>query len=130
MGRVYSLRFDAQSVSAPNDLMTLVGVSSAMTRIISISVGQTTAAGNAAAEILPISIRRYATSGTGGTTRFRNPFNRGHGTAQVTGATNHTTLGGTPTVLYEEDWHVELPFQVTPIMWVSTSGFRPLASSQ
>lgn len=109
MPRSYSVTFSAVAVSAAQDLFEITPADDKPVEIVGIELGQTSDAGDAADELLQISIiRGHATSGSGGsapTPAVKDPDDTAAGfTAEV----NNTTIAstGTPVTLHTGAWNV------------------------
>ena len=71
-GRIYSVVFSAVAVSAAQDLFEITPADDKPVEIVGIELGQSSDAGDAADELLQISIiRGFTTSGSGGTAPTR-----------------------------------------------------------
>lgn len=114
MGRIYTASISEVAVSAAQDLFELTAPSTGMVRILSARWGQSSDAGDAAAELLPWNLTRYATSGSGGSTPTPAPHSVGHAASGVTVEANNTTQGGTPTVVLSDCWNVQAGYLYQP----------------
>lgn len=109
--RTFSITFKAVSVSAQSDLFELVNPSAGIIEILSLSLGQTSDMGDAAAESLPIALTRgYSVSGSGGssaTPAAANSLNAGLSAA--TAEVNNTTVANTSSVvdLLTDTWNIQ-----------------------
>jgi hypothetical protein len=68
MGRMYAAAFESAVVAAACDLFEVRAPSNAVVVIHSIVIGQSSDAGDAQAEMLPITVKRATASGSGGST--------------------------------------------------------------
>jgi hypothetical protein len=115
MGRVYTATFSGVAVTAAQDLFELTLPADMVVRILSCRIGQTSDAGDAAAEMLPIAITRYATNGSGGSSGVTSrPHHSGDAASTVTVDTNNTTQGGTPVVVLADAWNVQAGWLYQP----------------
>lgn len=99
---MFTVSFAAVAVSAVQDLFALVAASSSRIAICRIEIGQSSDAGDAAAEMLAYTFKRGATvAGSGGTAP--TPVNlKGHTGAKsavTTARVNDTTQAGTGTIV-------------------------------
>lgn len=114
MGRVYTASVSEVAVSAAQDLFEITAPATGMVRILSARWGQSSDAGDAAAELLPFNITRYASTGSGGSTPTPVPHSVGHAATGVTVEANNTTQGTTPTVLMSDAWNVQAGYLYQP----------------
>lgn len=108
---VYHSAFPAVAASAAQDVFEIVAGSSVPETIINyIEIGQYTDFGDAAAEILSVSlIKAYTTSGSGGGTITPAPLRTGAAAASATVERNNTTVAsaGTPITLYAGAFNIQ-----------------------
>lgn len=126
IGRVYSVTFSAVSVAAAQDLFEITPADDKPVEIVGIELGQTSDAGDAADEVLQISIiRGHATSGSGGSAPTPAPLNPNDAAAGFTSEVNNTTIAstGTAVTLQTGCWNVRAGY----INWFP-DGARPTAS--
>src|SRR3989304_1290080 len=105
MGRMYTVQFEAISVSAQVDFFEIVTASTKPAMIHAIFLSQSSEGGDAAEEFMRVQIiRDYTTSGSGGTTTTPVPLDPIGVGAGFACETNNTTLatGGTPLILHSE----------------------------
>lgn len=129
MGRMYTAVFQAVSVTAAQDLISVLATASVRIKIHACYIGQSSDAGDAQDEMLRIRIRKGMTTvGSGGGTMTPNDI-QNIGTAAVTVARiNDTTAASAGTIqeLHEECFNVRagwvyLPTpEMRPIVDVST----------
>lgn len=125
-GRTYTVVFSAVSVSAAQDLFELLPADDRPIEIVGIELGQTSDAGDAADELLQISIiRGHTTSGSGGTTPTPTPMSPLDTAAGFTAEVNNTTVAsvGTTTTLHTGAWNVRAGY----INWFPEEA-RPVCS--
>jgi len=126
LGLKYTATFDNITVSALQDLLTITAPSDAAVVILEGELSQQGDYGDAQAEGLRITINRYATAGSGGTTLTSRPHEVGFPTAGSTVVRNNTSLGGTATLLMSRNWNIQAPIFHIPVpetRWViSPSG--------
>lgn len=97
-GRIYSVIFSAVAVTAAQDLFELTPADDKPVEIVGIEIGQTTDAGDAADELLQLSIiRGFTASGSGGSTPTPSPLDPVDTAAGFTSEVNNTTLANTGT---------------------------------
>ncbi len=109
---VFTAPFSAVAISVAQDLFEIVAPSDSRVRLLEIDIGQYTDFGDAAAEILSLTIHRgHTTSGSGGSTVTPanvNPYGRAAGaTVEANNTTVATTSG---TLLWATTWHVQAGF--------------------
>jgi hypothetical protein len=125
-GRVYSVIFSAVAVSAAQDLFELTPADDKPIEIVGIELGQSSDAGDAADELLQISIiRGFTASGSGGSAPTPAPLNPNDTAAGFTAEVNNTTVAttGTSVTLQTTCWNVRAGY----IQWFP-EGMRPSAS--
>lgn len=106
MGRIYSATFEEVAVTAAQDLIEIVAPSDAVVVIHSVSISQSTEAGDAQSEMLNLLYHRGSTSGSGGTTVTPAPMNAGDAAFGGTCEANNTTQGTEGTILRAENFNV------------------------
>jgi hypothetical protein len=116
---VFSVTFSGVAVSAAQDLFELVAPADSKIAIREIRIGQYSDFGDAAAEILGLTvIRGFTTSGSGGSSA--TPVNRqGHtgvAAATTTAEVNNTTVAqdGTSVTLLADAWNIQTPYLYIP----------------
>ena len=126
MGRFYSVTFEEVAVTAAQDLFEIVAASDSVVVIHSVSVSQSSDAGDAASEMLNLLYHRGSTSGSSGTTPTPAPLNLGDAAFGGTTEVNNTTQGTPGTKLRAECWNVLAGYiwQPTPEerIYISPSG--------
>lgn len=126
IGRVYAVTFSAVAVSAAQDLFEITPADDKPVEIVGIELGQSSDAGDAADELLQISIiRGHTTSGSGGSAPTPAPLNPNDTAAGFTAEVNNTTTAstGTTTTLHTGCWNVRAGY----INWFP-EGARPTAA--
>ena len=125
-GRIYTVVFSAVAVSAAQDLFEITPADDKPIEIVGIELGQSSDAGDAADELLQISIiRGHTTSGSGGTAPTPTPLSPAETAAGFTAEVNNTTVAsaGTTTTLQTTCWNVRAGY----INWWP-EGMRPTAT--
>ncbi len=126
MGRIYTSSVEQIAVTAIQDLFEVTVPSTGMVRILSVHIGQSNLAGDAAAEMLPIQIVRYATGGSSGALAVPAPHLVGSAASAVVVDRNNTTQGGTPTLIHADAFNVQAGWIYQPIpeemIWIPPSG--------
>ncbi len=109
--RVYSATFEAIAVTAAQDLFEINAPSTALVRILGLSIFQTTDVGDAEEEIRAILVKTGATTSGNGTAITPVPNNQGDaafgGTVERNGTTKAT--GGTIVTKWIFGWNVRVP---------------------
>lgn len=108
-GRLYTIQFGAQAVTAAIDFLELLVPSDAVMALREVRITQSTEAGDAASEQLRFQIKRATgtyTSGSGGAVSTLNKVQTGDAAAGITGEQLNTTQAaagtGALTTLLEE----------------------------
>jgi len=125
-GRIYTVVFSAVAVSAAQDLFEITPADDKPIEIVGIELGQSSDAGDAADELLQISIiRGHTTSGSGGSAPTPTPMSPAEAAAGFTAEVNNTTVAttGTTTTLTTTCWNVRAGY----IQWFP-EGMRPSAT--
>lgn len=117
-GRIYTLTWDAATaVTTALDIFEVDPAADKAVYFHELRVWQTTDLGDAAEEIIPISIRRgYTTSGSGGTTAVVDQKYTGDAANAFAAECRNTTLAttGTPDFQHQDGWNVRIPYIWTP----------------
>lgn len=124
-GRVYTVLFSAVAVSAAQDLFELIPADDKPIELVGMKLGQTSDAGDAADELLQLSIiRGFTASGTGGNAATPQPLCHADAPAGFTAEVNNTTVAttGTTGTLHTDTWNVRAGYE----MWWP-EGMRPTA---
>lgn len=125
-GRIYTVTFSAVSVSAAQDLFEISPADDRPIEIVGIELGQSSDFGDAADELLQVSIiRGHTTSGSGGTAPTPAPMSPNDAAAGFTAEVNNTTAAsaGTTATLTTTAWNVRAGY----IQWFP-EGMRPSAT--
>ncbi len=126
MGRTYSVIFSAVAVTAAQDLFEITPADDKPVEIVGIELGQTSDAGDAADELLQLSIiRGHATSGSGGSAPTPAPLDPIDTAAGFTSEVNNTTVAsaGTGVTLWTTAFNIRAGY----INWFPPEA-RPAAS--
>ena len=138
MSRMYSVTFEAVSVSAPQDLFQIIGASGKVLRIIDISLADidTTEPTNQQLSLRCRLLPATVTNGSGGSAPTPQPFDPGDAAASFTAKANSTTkatTGGTASVIREDGCNIAagyaFPFSAPPIVISGTSFVFELLST-
>lgn len=126
MGRVYTASVSEVAVTVAQDFFELTAPSDLVFCILSCHIGNSSDAGDSQAELLPIHIIRYSTSGSGGSTPTARPHHVGDAATSVIEEANNTSLGGTAVIVVADVFNVQAGWHYVPIpeerIWVSPSG--------
>lgn len=114
MGRVYSASFEEVAVTAVQDLFELVAPADAAVSVHSITVTQSSDAGDAQAEMLPILIHRGTASGSGGSVVTPSPLAVGDSAFGGVVEANNTTQSVEGTFLHAEAFNIQIGFYYLP----------------
>jgi hypothetical protein len=108
MGRVYSASFEEVTVSSAQDLFEVVAPADAAVEIHSWTITQSSDAGDAQAEMLPILVHRGTATGSGGTSVTASPKSLGDAAFGGTVEANNTTQSVEGTFLHAEAFNVQI----------------------
>ena len=127
MGRMYTASVVGVAATAAQDFFAFTAAADMCVIVHSVRISQTTEFGDAAAEMLDVSLTRYATIGSIGSTPVARPHNVGDVASSLTAIhANDTTQGATPTVLLADSFNVQAGWLYVPTpeerMVVSPSG--------
>lgn len=114
-GRSYSVIFSAVAVSAAQDLFEITPADDKPVNILGLFIGQTSDAGDAADELLQVSvIRGFTTSGSGGSAATPAPLDNIDTAAGFTAEVNNTTVAntGTSVTLHTDTFNVRAGYQL------------------
>lgn len=114
MGRVYSASFEEVAVTAAQDLFEVVAPADASVVIHSIVITQSSDAGDAQAEMLPILIHRGTATGSGGSSPTPSPLQLGDAAFGGTCEANNTSQSVEGTFLHAEAFNVQIGFYYLP----------------
>lgn len=127
MGIMYSASFEEVNVTAAQDLFELLVAAAAAVKVHQVTITQSSDAGDAQAEMLPILIHRGTATGTGGTTVTPSPTNIGDPVYSGTVEANNTTQSAEGTFIHAEAFNVQIGFYYMPTpkgqFWIPPSGF-------
>ena len=119
IGRIYSVVFDNVSIAAAQDLFALTPADDKPIELLALylsNVGGTADAGDAAEELLRLSIiRGFTTIGSGGSAPTPQPVQSTVDSASgFTARVNDTTLAttGTTGTLHCDGWNIRVPYQL------------------
>lgn len=114
MGRIYSAPFEEVAVTVVQDLFELVAPADAVVVIHSVTITQSTDAGDAQAEMLPILIHRGTATGSGGSPVTPSPLQVGDAAFGGTVEANNTTQSAEGTFIHAEAFNVQIGFYYLP----------------
>lgn len=114
MGRIYSASFEEVAVTVAQDLFEVVAPADSAVIIHSVTITQSTDAGDAQAEMLPILIHRGTATGTGGSSPTASPLQLGDAAFGGTVEVNNTTQSAEGTFLHAEAFNVQIGFYYLP----------------
>ncbi len=114
MGRIYSASFEEVAVTAAQDLFEVVAPADASVIIHSVTITQSTDAGDAQAEMLPILIHRGTATGSGGSSVTASPLQVGDAAFGGTVEANNTSQSVEGTFLHAEAFNVQIGFYFLP----------------
>lgn len=126
MGRIYTAQFNGVAVTAAQDLFELVAPSDAILIIHELDISQTSDVGDAAEELLLVTLKSGATtSGSGGSSVTPVPKELGDAAFGGTCEANNTTAAADGTIVTHRAtaWNVRAPLS---IIW--TPETRPVIS--
>ena len=122
MGMRYSGQFSAVAVTALQDVFELVAPTDSVIVLHSVRLGQSSDAGDAQAEMLPVEIvvgRGTVTSGSGGTTPAKEALEGGFAASGATLEANNTTRmvvgSGTLHTIIREAFNVQVGWLYQPL---------------
>lgn len=114
-GRVYSVIFSAVAVSAAQDLFEITPADDKPVNLLGLFIGQTSDAGDAADELLQVSvIRGFTSSGSGGSAPTPAPLDNIDAAAGFTAEVNNTSVAttGTSVTLHTDTFNVRSGYQL------------------
>jgi hypothetical protein len=106
MGRMYSATFEQVAVTAVQDLFELVAPADSVVLLHSVTLSQSTDAGDTESEMLNLLYHRGSTSGSGGTSVTPAPLNLGDAAFGGTCEANNTTQSTEGTILRADNFNV------------------------
>ena len=115
MGRMYSASFTAQSIVAAQDIVAIAAAATIPVIIHEIRLSQHGDAGDTEAEMLPLTLQRYDTVGSGGATVTPNSLDPSSPVADATVRINDTTEATVNLLpLIEDSWNVQAGWLYLP----------------
>lgn len=105
-GRMYSATFEEVAVTAVQDLFEINAPSTAVVKIHSLHISQSSDAGDAQSEQLNVLIHRGTTSGSGGSAPTARPLMEGTAAFAGTVEANNTTQSTEGVQLHAESFNV------------------------
>ncbi len=114
MGRIYAAVFEEVAVTVAQDLFEVVAPADGAVKIHSVTITQSTDAGDAEAEMLPILIHRGTATGSGGSTVTPSPLALGDAAFGGVVEANNTTQSVEGTFLHAEAFNVQIGFYYLP----------------
>jgi hypothetical protein len=114
MGRVYAAAFEEVAVTVAQDLFEVVAPADGAVIIHSVTITQSSDAGDAQAEMLPILIHRGTATGSGGSSVTASPLALGDAAFGGTVEANNTTQSVEGTFLHAEAFNVQIGFYYLP----------------
>jgi len=114
MGRTYAAAFEEVAVTVAQDLFEVVAPADGAVIIHSVTITQSSDAGDAQAEMLPILIHRGTATGSGGTTVTPSPLALGDAAFGGVVEANNTTQSVEGTFLHAEAFNVQIGFYYLP----------------
>lgn len=126
MGRLYTATFRAVAVTAAQDLFAIVAPTDAVVAIHDIDISQTSDVGDAAEELIRVSLKSGASSaGSGGTLTTAIPIQYGDAAFGGTVRINDTTIATSGTIVVHRStaWNVRAPLNI-----IFTPETRPILS--
>jgi hypothetical protein len=126
MGIMYAASFEEVAVTAAQDLFEVVASAASALIIHQVTITQSSDAGDAQAEMLPILIHRGTATGSGGAPVTPSPLNLGDPAFSGTVEANNTTQSVEGAVLHAEAFNVQIGFYYLPPpkpqIWIPPSG--------
>lgn len=114
MGRIYSASFEEVAVTVVQDLFEVVAPADSAVIIHSVTITQSSDAGDAQAEMLPILIHRGTATGSGGSSPTASPLQLGDAAFGGTVEVNNTSQSAEGTFLHAEAFNVQIGFYYLP----------------
>ena len=113
VGQMYTVTFEEVAVTVAQDLFEILIETFAMFFVNSVTISQSSDAGDAESEMLNLVYHRGTTSGSGGSVGTVVPMSEGN-TARLTAEVNNTTQSTKGTVLRVENFNVLLGYLWEP----------------
>ena len=126
MGRMYVVTIAAAAKTVSEDYFEIAPADDKPCRIHALYISQYSDAGDAAEELLIVSlIRGYTASGSGGSAFTPLLLDKNDAAAGFAAEISNTTLAttGTPETLHSDSWNVRIPY-----VWLPTPEMRPRVS--
>ena len=127
---IYTVSFTEVTVSALQDLVQMLASSTVPIRIYSVKIGQTSDAGDAEAELLPVQLSRsdMTINGSGGSSATPAKHSPGSSAAATVCEINNTTQSTVTTVIVSDVFNVQAGWVYLPppeerITILPTEGF-------
>lgn len=117
MGRMYTIQVAAAAITTATDLFEITAATDKPVRIWGWHIYQTTDLGDAAEEVLAVTLERGVTAGSGGATAGTpEPIVKNDAAAGFTANKHVTTAHTNGTVIARRGWNIRLPddFWFTP----------------
>lgn len=106
MGRMYSASFEEVAVTVVQDLFEINAPADSVVSVHSLSISQSSDAGDSQSEQLNVLIHRGSTSGSGGSTPTASPLEVGDAAFGGTVEANNTTQSTEGTILHSQCFNV------------------------
>lgn len=108
--RIYTASFSAVALTAAADLFEITAAADRPVDIMGWTIFQTTDLGDAAEEVLDLSLQRGVTAGSGGTSVTPVDYGgRGESTSDATVNRTVTTAHTGGTVMFRKGWNIRVP---------------------
>ena len=114
MGRMYAAAFEQVAITAIQDVFQILAPTDSVVIVHEIHITQSSDAGDAQSEQLPILIHRGSTNGSAGSTPTPTPLHLGDAAAGTVVEANNTTQGTEGTFLHAESFNVMAGFHYVP----------------
>jgi hypothetical protein len=114
-GRLYAVSFTAVAVTAAQDFFEIAPADDKPVYLHALYLAQTTELGDAAEEVLRVSVLRgHTSSGSGGSTATPRPMQPSDTAFGGVAEVNNTTIAsaGTAVELHVDGWNVRVPYQL------------------
>lgn len=114
MGRMYAAVFEEVAVTTAQDLFEVNAPADAAVVLHSVVITQSSDAGDAEAEMLPLLIHRGSTSGSSGSSVTPSPLEMGDAAFGGTVEANNTTQSTEGTQIHAEGFNIQVGFYYQP----------------
>lgn len=111
MGRFYSVTLPETAITAAADLFEITAATDKPIRIWGWNISQDTDVGDAAEEVLQVTLQRGVTAGSGGSAQTLVPM-VANGAAAAATATNRTTAHTGGSILWQTGWNIRVPLEM------------------